>query len=358
MKKINVIWLLVLCLCCCMLSGCDNDRGLYGKVLSPAGEHNGDVYYILRTSDGEDFALLLTDDTRITCFAEGIDAQSFREGRLTGVSLWAYYNKAHKKQITHNGSEMTAYIANDTDIMGYLRQDKATLSDGTEINIWQYPDGIKYALDDGTELLNVNTPSGPADTYTADIETIGDLGEAAAAAIMEYYTEQGVLYDEMAELERAYAAYAKAQQPSDFGSPRHINQSTSPSASNSDIMYFFTSVLLPEEDNYGYELRLGAAFDKATGQHINSFDLFDCSPDDALDRMIDISAGDIDPALRQEMHNAFKPECIIFFPEGLEVSFSKGTLPSQEYGYGLTLDYDERLLELLHPWAVPFSNDK
>jgi len=40
------------------------------------------------------------------------------------------------------------------------------------------------------------------------------------------------------------------------------------------------------------------------------------------------------------------------------VCFNKGTLPSEEHGYMLGLDYDERLLEILQPWAVPDGNDK
>ena len=55
----------------------------------------------------------------------------------------------------------------------------------------------------------------------------------------------------------------------------------------------------------------------------------------------------------QQMEQAFEPECVILFPNGLEIRFNRGTLPSQRNGYALVLDYDERLSEILHPWAVP-----
>ena len=67
-----------------------------------------------------------------------------------------------------------------------------------------------------------------------------------------------------------------------------------------------------------------------------------------------LKAADIsDPGLLSEMEAAMKPEYIILFPDALEVAFPQGTLPSQEYSTGIGLNYDDRLLSVLEPWAVP-----
>jgi len=263
--------------------------------------------------------------------------------------------------ITYKGKKIAAYEAVSIDIAGYLSEDTVTLPEGAKVNIWKYYDGVIYTAPDGTELLSVRYPAGPDNSYVSGVESLDDVDETARMRVIEFYEERGLLYDEMAELESAHSAFMKAADTENYRL-RFINQDVAPSASNDKVMYFITSVMLPldgaEESNAtAYELRYGQAFDKATGEHINNFDLFSCPPKEAIQRMMDIS-GVTDPVLREEMEQTFAPECIILFPNGLEVCFNKGTLPSEEHGYMLGLDYDERLLEILQPWAVPDGNDK
>ena len=66
-----------------------------------------------------------------------------------------------------------------------------------------------------------------------------------------------------------------------------------------------------------------------------------------LDKMADGS-----DVPRTELEAAFRPEYIRFYSSGLDVTFPRGTLPSQEYTTGGSFDYEE-LDGLLQPWAIP-----
>lgn len=359
MKKLSIF---ILALCCLMLCACgDRLHSLSGKVVASGMTEEENSYCILSTYEGKKTGIIITEETRIYSVDQDINIQTLKERGLVDTAVWAAGVKARDERLTHEGRKITAYEASDIDIAGYLSEDTVTLPDGAKMNIWQYYDGVIYTAPNGTELLSVRYPMGPDNSYVGEVESLDDLEEKVKSPVLEFYRQRGVLYDEMAELEKAYGAFVKAADPANYRL-RHISQDVSPSASNERVMCFITTVMLPLDgaDPYGanvHELRSGQAFDKTTGEHINSFDLFSCPPTEALRRMMDI-AGVTDPALREEMEQAFEPECVILFPDNLEVCFNKGTLPSQQHGYMLGLDYDDRLLEILHPWAVPFGSDK
>lgn len=126
-------------------------------------------------------------------------------------------------------------------------------------------------------------------------------------------------------------------------------------ASNDTVIYYITTVSLPIDGFSSYEYRIGAAFDRTTGEPIDNWDLLSCSPDEAIQKFMDI-AGINALVLRGEMEKAFYPENLIFFQDNLEICFQKGTLPSQEQTYILGFDYDDRLREILNEWAVPKSS--
>lgn len=62
------------------------------------------------------------------------------------------------------------------------------------------------------------------------------------------------------------------------------------------------------------------------------------------------------PTLKAEMIAAFQPDHLVFLPDGLEINFPLGTLPSQEYDYIAALDYTPQLTALLQSWAIPQDN--
>ena len=53
------------------------------------------------------------------------------------------------------------------------------------------------------------------------------------------------------------------------------------------------------------------------------------------------------------MRAAFQPEYLVFFSNSLQILFLQETLPSQEYAYCVSAEYDDGLREVLHDWAVP-----
>ena len=126
-----------------------------------------------------------------------------------------------------------------------------------------------------------------------------------------------------------------------------------PTASSDKVIYFLTVVTMPPHGpNSHTELRLGAAFDKATGEVIRASDLFTCEPDEIVDRFIEISMVD-DEALTAEMKANFKLEYVIIFPDNLEITFPAGALPKHGISHGMGFDYTEEICALLQPWAVP-----
>lgn len=202
----------------------------------------------------------------------------------------------------------------------------------------------------GQELLWVHDPGSPDQSWTAGTESFTSLPAPVQARILEYYQEQGPLYEEQTELERAFRKYR--QVPEDF-SPASLRQDTALISSSQGALYFLTSVYLPTDGRYGQELRLGQAFRRDTGEPLEAGDLFLCPPEEIAPRLLEL-ADLSDPALRSEMETAFSDRSLLFFPEHLEIAFPAGSLTSQEHSYLLGLDWDEELAALLQPWALPY----
>lgn len=131
-----------------------------------------------------------------------------------------------------------------------------------------------------------------------------------------------------------------------------LAQEVTPSAASDRVFYLLTSVSFPAGSSLMYEQRTGAAFDKATGDFIPAADLFTCPWEDVLSQLLDL-AQITDPDLRQEMSQAFTPECLIFFPEYVMLCFPQGSLPSQEYTFLVTVNYADGASALLQDRAVP-----
>jgi len=235
-----------------------------------------------------------------------------------------------------------------------LEQEKViTFSDGESLDLWRNQIGDAcYKLSDGTELLTIRTPIGPDNVYVAGVESLEDLTEPAQNSIREFYEEQGLLYDTHAELEKAYEEYLRRENGEVYPE-RYISQDIVPVASNDKIMCFLTTVILPVEGQIAQEIRLGATFDRETGEVMSNWNLFTLPEEEARQWLLE--AFNVDSSLRREMEAALKPEYIVLFPESLEVTFPRGTLPSQDYSYSVGLDYEE-LRKVLQPWAIPDNN--
>ncbi len=236
--------------------------------------------------------------------------------------------------------------------LGLKEKKVITFSDSVSADLWR-PDNSSsdiYKLSDGTTLLTIQDPSGPINVYVGGVESFDDLSESAQLAVSAFYKQQGLHYDTQSELKNAYAEYLTCKESGTEYHERYITQDVAPTASNDTIMCFLTSVTLPTKSQEAQELRLGAAFDRKTGKALSNWDLFTLPEKEA--RQCLLNALDVDPALRAEMKAELIPEYIILFSKNMEVTFPQGTLPSQEYRYSCSIDYN-KLTAVLQPWAIP-----
>ena len=235
-----------------------------------------------------------------------------------------------------------------------LRQEEAvTLADGTAVDLWEANGRLSYRLADGTELIGVHRDSGPSNVYVSGREDLrwDKLPEEARKNILAYYERQGKVYDVALELEKMYADYQTSQAEQTPFASGDIVQTISPTASNGRIMAYVTSVILPAGQGRFEERRLGAVFDRASGEAITIWPLFDL-PEDACRKWLITLAGITEEELAAEMAGALTAERIVWLDEGIQMTFSQAELASAETSYVLYVDYEE-LGEVLQQWVVP-----
>lgn len=350
MKKPALIPLFLLL--CLAVTGCGGSDSISGEVVAV---RQAPAALILEISDDKRVAVLVEEDTYIFGMDE-IDGDAYKAAPHTGVSV-SFFPTGHRTSLTTaDGETLKAYRTDRyISIDAYLVEDAAMLSDGTVLDTWKSRHlwNRRYQSQDGAELLLEDTPSGPENHYVVGLENFDDLSKTAKAAVRKYYEEQGALYDLQAELEKAWAAYQA--DPESF-SAQCVWQTTSPAGSNERIMYFTTTVTLPLGGNIVEDRSICAAFDRETGAYIPLADLFACPEADIAGTLLTLAAengsGPDDSALIREMQAAFRLEYVDISAHGLDITFPQGTLPSQEYGYLVSVDLDH-LSGFLHPWAIP-----
>ena len=221
------------------------------------------------------------------------------------------------------------------------------MQDGTQVEVCQKNGGVLYALPKGPELLDVHTPY-PPDIALDGVHGLEELSQEAQDNIVAYYEKQGLLYDELEELEVVYQSYLEAGSPASF-STCLILQDTYLSASSPRVIYFTTSLQAPSK-----YLEVGTAFYRDTGERVDMEDLFTCTPEE-LEQALLYEAGITDSTHRLEMEEAFALDRLILGPDLLRVQYEAGTLPSQDATYFLSFDYGDTILERMHAWAVPYA---
>ena len=189
--------------------------------------------------------------------------------------------------------------------------------------------------------------------HVGGVEDFDQLSAPAREAVASYYAEQGLLYDVEEVLGRAYADYRDGGE--DF-STYLVEQSVSPSASNERLMYFTTTVFCSIDSGTAEETSLPAVFDRETGEKLDIWSLFAVPEAEARAALLDKMADGSDVP-RTELEAALRPEYIIFRTDRLDITFPRGTLPSQEYATGGSFDYAE-LDGLLQPWAIPVEPEQ
>lgn len=347
-KHIRRGLILTALLCLLLLSGCGKDERIYGEVVEAYTDGDGILTsFVVHTIKGEYASFLVTEETSILSSAEGLTADEFRHGRQTDAIVSIARGWGRQTVTGEDGKKNVFYKVHDMWITGWIDREAELLPDGTPVDLAHEMFYDVYRLADGTELLRIK-PFGPNSLYISGLEGFRNLPEAVLENIQAYYEEQGPLYDARAELEKAYDAYLK-KGPRAF-EEHYASQSLFLSAYSDQVLYIQTEVTLPIDGTNVYDLSLGAAFDRETGEHIDNTKLFSLPAEEVTGALLDIARiGD----LRLEMEAAFRPEYIVLYSEEMELRFPRGTLPSEENGCVVMLDLNGELLDILHEWAIP-----
>ncbi len=344
------------------LTACQDEKNISGALAEVQTAEDGSLSALILERDGKRTGVLLAEKTSVWPRGEGSwtgeeAMEAFRKDLQPGneLSAWCYPRK--EKLETAEGESIPAYWGQSVHINGILKRNALTLRDGTAIDVMEnggQGDNRTYQLFDGTELLRVDDNGGPENHYVMSLESFDDLTPQAQEKVRAYYEAQGPLYNEREELERSYAAYQELGEAFECD---WVQQDAAPSASNDKIMYFVTSLRLPQE--YGgrlsYERQSGGAFDRETGEKIDNWDLFAVPEAEVRRRFPELCGWVDEPELRAAMSEALKGDMFVFFPENVSVDFPPGSLPGEENGYCISLHYKDAPEGFFQPWAIPVN---
>lgn len=353
MKKWMLLLILFLFVPLSACGGGEDDTYFRGQVAEvQQGEDGLPSALILDTGGGESEGVFLDGDTQVASAVPEVSGEEFGAQPVLGTWVSVYLRPdAEPRPLTaRDGTQFPKAGTAD-----FLTVEEAKLpaplrlSDGTVVEVWA--DGWRdrvYRLPDGTELLRESPPETDFSTYRVDGSTpLSELSPALLEGVAAYYRERGALYDLQAEVERAYAAYLQA--PEDF--QRYLaEQEVSWTSTAPGVYYFLTTLNLSVEPRIITQVQFTDAFDRETGAHIPNEDLFTAEKEEVLDVLI--AQMDVDETLERELRENFQWTYLIFWPDGPDVFYPAGSLPSQEHTWGWGVDYSA-LSQILQPWAVP-----
>lgn len=337
MKRIALA--VITMMCTILLAGC-GEKTIYGEVTEVNLDAQTGVFSFVLTQDDSAQITVVTDqNTHIFSWLDEVSESDFMAGTMDGIFV----------SVTGRTSRSNLN-ATEVQISQLRIPTVHILEDGTRIDRLIGSDHSFYCLEDGTELLMVRDTVGPDYVHSGLVESLDALPQEAQRKIIQYFDEQGILYDVFAALENAYDDYCILE---DEFSTHMLSQEMVPTASSDEVLYYLTVVTTPDNAAYGYaEQRLGAAFHKTTGKVISLSDLFTCERDELIERFAEMCKVD-DEALIAEMKANFKLEYVTFLPDNLEITFPAEALPKYGSSYGMGFAYSEEVRALLQPWAVP-----
>lgn len=344
-----------------LLCSCSNDgyKMVSGQVTAVEFENGVDYpKYKVLTPDGYEVGITIEADTVLFSWIEDVDAEKLRTGDLSewdGITIVADCDSDKIKPLSQGGRyETVPQITVDS----VLYKNAEILADGTAVDMVVRSNRVFYKLADGTELLYIYNLATSEDDYVGNTNNYGDVDETARQKISEYYSARGLLYDVDFYLEQAYKDYKN-----DIGEfdGYYLEQNISPLASNDTIICFMTAVTTPIYDkNESTESRYGEIFDKHTGEFISGYDIFNCDREQIITTILENGWGgfeaEISDTEKAEIREAFKPEYIILQDDCMDIAFPKGSLPSQEHTYILSVKYTDEIKTIMHPWAIPNQN--
>lgn len=331
-----------------VLTGCAKGaREFNGEIL--AFNHvdgDGEVYsFRLQRQDGKEFEIFLREDTSILSRVDTMDHREFREGGHTGLQVNVEYEKISG-----------CYMARSVHINGQRFESAMALEDGTRIDVVEKMFGSRdYCLEDGTVLLHERDRVGPENMGGAAF-SFDDLNGQVQEKVLAYYDAMEPRYDLGGLLEQAYDKWYILNNNREEFTGDTVSCDIYPSAANEKLVFYGSEIWMPGE-NGNEILREGAVFDRETGEWISSFDLFTCDEQALLDAVFELTRLD-DERLMEEIRGAISPENILFEPEGISLWFSAEELPGHGLSHGTAVPYQEGIGHLMHPWAVPDSEEK
>ena len=342
-----------------LLPGCDSSQRVSGEIV----EYHVDAQDTLTgltvlTNEGKPMTFVPAEDEayRIVSWLGADTLPEIKEQFPNEVMVSAQYSGKQTTLTDPDGTTHSAYIADwvmDTDHL--TTRNVYTFPDGISVDLWEGWSDRSYRLSDRTELLRING-HGPENVYVGDTGSFDDLTPAAQEKILTFYEEQGLLYDEMTHLLRAYSFYQN--DPENFQSLL-AGQDISPCYDNKNIISFLTTVTEPISPGHIDELQLCHTFDRNTGERISNYDLFTVPPEELLQLLLD-HAGyenwENSPSI-EEMQAAFRPEYIHLSQNHISIMFPSGSLPSQEHGYGFGLSIFGQRWDALQDWAQPLPRE-
>ena len=336
------------------LPGCDTSRTVEGYITAYHTDEQDKLTGLsVQLLDGETMTFVPAKDEeyRIVSWL-GADTLTEIQEKFPGdLLVSAKYGGKTTTLIQPDGTQLPAYVADWVMDIAHLKTPGAyTLPDGVTADLWEEWSQHNYCLPDRTELLRVDG-HGPENVYGgSSMFAFEDLSPAVQERILAFYEAQGLLYDEFAELERAYRFYLT--DPDNFQS-LWVGQEISPYYANENIISFLTTVTLPLSPGRIDEFQLCHTFDRNTGEQISNYDLFTAPPEEVVRTLLELGNYQYwdTPPVVEEIVMVLKPEYIHLSDDYLSIDFPSGTFDERRYGFGF--NHTPETWKLIQPWARP-----
>ena len=315
--------------------------------------------YNVYTTEGHDIKITLAEDVVPISWVDGVDGQILAKGDISHYAgLMVSFDSDGKIKGDSDKVVTVSSLALDK----VLYTDIFTLSDGTKLNGWQGMTEVEYCLPDYTIILRDGRSPQLTENDFGMVQSGYDaLTDGVMGRIIDYFESNGIYYDNSAYLQMAYDHYLSCKDRAHFGG--YALETDLFLASQSE-KYIFIGVdnTVPVDVESHTSNRYCVAFDKATGEYVNSLDLFVTDKEKTKQKLVDWVLGDMllnenDPS-KADMIKNLKSEYIIFRDDGIDLSYPAGVLDGAPYSYTVSFDFDDSIKEIIKKEALPFSRDK
>lgn len=227
-----------------------------------------------------------------------------------------------------------------------MEENAYKFSDGTVASMWEgFVGKYKYKLADGTVLLDFHDSD-----HTMHAGGYNNLSDKAKAKVDEYYYNQSPLYDVPTALEAAYADYLSDKE----GFKTHpLQREVYNSCENDYYLCQITELITPaSSEDFENEIdvkHLSVIFDKATGEVVSPWKLFNVPEAQAKRIMVD-AMGDVydKELLLSEIDKAQ----IQWYGDHMQIEFFAGTIPGMTMNHSAGIS-GENLIPYLDEKALP-----